>query len=58
MTTPQSQDAFRKWLDEAISEARVDAKETADAPNSYGHGYDEGIRDGLLKARNYFTGDN
>ena len=53
----ESQATFRKWLDETIEEARVDAKETADCPNSYGHDYDEGIRDGLKKARSYFTGE-
>lgn len=58
MTTPESQATFRKWLDEAIEEARADAKETADAMNSFGHGYDSGIRDGLIKARSYFTGED
>lgn len=58
MTTPKAQAFFLKWLDEQIEQAKEDAKETKDSPNSYGHGFDSGFRDGLMKVKEYFTGDN
>lgn len=58
MTTPQSQNEFREWLDEEIESALELAKESNKiAMNSYGAGQDYGEYMGLLRVRSYFTGE-
>jgi hypothetical protein len=58
MTTPQSQQEFREWLDAEIAEALEAAKESSKAAmNSYGAGMDYGVYEGLLTVRRYFTGE-
>lgn len=58
MSTPGSQDDFRKWLDGEIADALGVARESSDlAMNSYGAGYDYGEYMGLLRVRSYFTGE-
>ena len=61
MTTPQSQNRFREWLDEQIEEAHETVSEYAREKmdqNSYGKGYDDGLYAALRSVRAYFTGDD
>lgn len=56
--TPQSENEFRKWLDEEIKDAKEMAKESSKQDmNSYGAGMDYGEYQGLLRVRSYFTGE-
>lgn len=58
MTTPNSQDSFRQWLDEEIESAKESAAESNKAAmNSYGAGMDYGEYMGLRRVRDYFTGE-
>lgn len=56
--TPQSQNRFRKWLDEEIDSAKEALAEYEGCDqNSYGKGYDDGLFAALRAVREYFTGD-
>lgn len=61
MSAPRTIIDLRARLDEALALARQDARESKSvAPNSYGHGYDDGFLDALIKISNTINdvGDN